>query len=91
MKAVRETFIEAVTKLGKETITTADIKNIMADTGIAHPYWFTNQKDLRIGRGVYDASEYVAKVVKLPKTTITKTPTAAQVDGSVASQQASQS
>ena len=78
MKAVRETFIEAVTKLGKETITTADIKNIMADTGIAHPYWFTNQKDLRIGRGVYDASEYVAKVVKLPKAkaTITKTPTA---------------
>ena len=55
MKAVRETFIEAVTKLGKETITTADIKNIMADTGIANPYWFTNQKDLRIGRGVYDA------------------------------------
>ena len=76
MKAVRETFIEAVKKLGKESITTADIKDIMVDTGIAHPYWFTNQKDLRIGRGVYDASEYVAKVVKLPKTTIKKTPTA---------------
>ena len=77
MSKVRQTFIDAVTKLGKETITTDDIKNIMADTGIAHPYWFTNQKDLRVGRGKYDASEYVAKVVKLPKTkaTITKTPT----------------
>ena len=78
MSKVRQTFIDAVTKLGKETITTADIKNIMSDTGIAHPYWFTNQKDLRVGRGKYDASEYVAKVVKLPKkkATITKTPTA---------------
>ena len=76
MSEVRNTFIEAVQKLGNETITTADIKNIMSDTGIAHPYWFTNQKDLRVGRGVYDVSEYVAKVVKLPKATITKTPTA---------------
>ena len=33
MSKVRQTFIDAVTKLGKETITTADIKNIMADTG----------------------------------------------------------
>ena len=47
MSKVRQTFIDAVTKLGKETITTDDIKNIMVDTGIAHPYWFTNQKDLR--------------------------------------------
>ena len=49
MSKVRQTFIDAVTKLGKETITTDDIKNIMSDT-IAHPYWFTNQKDLRVGR-----------------------------------------
>ena len=34
MSKVRQTFIDAVTKLGKETITTDDIKNIMSDTGI---------------------------------------------------------
>ena len=44
MSKVRQTFIDAVTKLGKETITTLDIKNIMADTGIAHPYCSQTKK-----------------------------------------------
>ena len=43
MSKVRQTFIDAVTKLGKETITTDDIKNIMADT-VSYPYWFTKKR-----------------------------------------------
>ena len=50
---IREKFINAIVALGKPTITTDEIKSICGDIDIAHPYWFTNDDDNRVKRGVY--------------------------------------
>ena len=50
---IREKFINAIVALGKPTITTDEIKSICGDIDIAHPYWFTNDDENRVKRGVY--------------------------------------
>ena len=50
---IREKFINAIVALGKPIITTDEIKSICGDIDIAHPYWFTNDDDNRVKRGVY--------------------------------------
>jgi hypothetical protein len=50
---IREKFINAIVALGKPVITTDEIKSICGDIDIAHPYWFTNDDENRVKRGVY--------------------------------------
>ena len=50
---IREKFINAIVALGKPIITTDEIKSICGDIDIAHPYWFTNDDENRVKRGVY--------------------------------------
>jgi MoxR-like ATPase len=50
---IREKFINAVVALGQDTVTTDEIKAICAKQKIAHPYWFTNDDENRVKRGVY--------------------------------------
>ena len=50
---IREKFMNAVVALGKDTVTTDEIKSICAKQDIAHPYWFTNDEANRVKRGVY--------------------------------------
>ena len=50
---IREKFINAVVALGKDTVTTDEIKAICAKQKIAHPYWFTNDDENRVKRGTY--------------------------------------
>ena len=50
---IREKFINAIVALGKPIITTDEIKSICGDIDIANPYWFTNDDENRVKRGVY--------------------------------------
>lgn len=50
---VRQKFIDALKSFGKSTITKDEITNLCAEIDIAHPYWFTNDVDNRVQRGVY--------------------------------------
>ena len=57
---IREKFMNAVVSLGKDTVTTDEIKAICAKQDIAHPYWFTNDDANRIKRGLYRVPGSVA-------------------------------
>jgi len=49
----RNKFLQAVTELGKEILTTEDIKTISERIGINYPQWFTKDDTYRAGRGKY--------------------------------------
>jgi MoxR-like ATPase len=50
---VRGMFMNALVATGKNEVTVQEIKEICANKKIAHPYWFTNDSENRIGRGLY--------------------------------------
>jgi hypothetical protein len=63
---IREKFINAIVALGKPTITTDEIKSICGDIDIAHPYWFTNDDENRVKRGVYKVPN--SSIISQPQT-----------------------
>jgi hypothetical protein len=63
---IREKFINAIVALGKPIITTDEIKSICGDIDIAHPYWFTNDDENRVKRGVYKVPN--SSVISQPQT-----------------------
>jgi len=50
---LREKFINAIVSTGQQSITSDEIKSICSKIDISHPYWFTNDNNNRIKRGVY--------------------------------------
>jgi MoxR-like ATPase len=70
---VREKFLNALSNTGKTTVTIEEIKVICSKNGISHPYWFTNDEDNRVKRGVYKvpsaAIEMKAQVIPMAKQT----------------------
>jgi hypothetical protein len=84
--ANRQKFIDALVATGKDTVTLDEIKEVASNVGVAHPYWFTNDADNKIRRGVYRvpgasavtqpavAAETInmqAQVIEMPKNRIT--------------------
>ena len=51
--ANRQKFIDALVSTGKDTVTLDEIKEVASSVGISQPYWFTNEVDNKIRRGVY--------------------------------------
>jgi MoxR-like ATPase len=51
--ANREKFLAALVATGKDTVTLDEIKEIASNVGVAQPYWFTNDVDNKVKRGVY--------------------------------------
>jgi MoxR-like ATPase len=51
--ANRQKFIDALVSTGKDTVTLDEIKEVASSVGISQPYWFTNDVDNKIRRGVY--------------------------------------
>jgi hypothetical protein len=74
---IREKFMSAIVATGKQTVTTDEIKEICSKIDIAHPYWFTNDEDNRVKRGVYKVPtggqpvaqtiDMQAQVIPMPK------------------------
>jgi hypothetical protein len=50
---VREKFLNALMSTGKNTVTVDEIKSICNVNKIAYPYWYTNDENNRVKRGVY--------------------------------------
>jgi len=50
---VREKFLSAIQALGTDTVTVDQIKKICTKSKISHPYWFTNDPENRVKRGLY--------------------------------------
>jgi hypothetical protein len=50
---IRQKFMDALLSTGKQTVTLDEIKEICAKVKIALPYWFLNDEDNRVKRGVY--------------------------------------
>jgi hypothetical protein len=50
---VRQKFTDALLSSGKQTVTLDEIKAICAKINIALPYWFLNDEDNRVKRGMY--------------------------------------
>jgi MoxR-like ATPase len=84
--ANRQKFIDALVATGKDTVTLDEIKEVASNIGVAHPYWFTNDVDNKLRRGVYRvpgasavtqpavAAETInmqAQVIEMPKNRIT--------------------
>ena len=84
--ANRQKFIDALVATGKDTVTLDEIKEVASNVGVAHPYWFTNDADNKLRRGVYRvpgasaiaqpavAAETInmqAQVIEMPKNRIT--------------------
>lgn len=84
--ANRQKFIDALVSTGKDTVTLDEIKEVASNVGVAHPYWFTNDTDNKLRRGVYRvpgasavaqpavAAETInmqAQVIEMPKNRIT--------------------
>ena len=84
--ANRQKFIDALVATGKDTVTLDKIKEVASNIGVAHPYWFTNDADNKLRRGVYRvpgasvvtqpavAAETInmqAQVIEMPKNRIT--------------------
>jgi hypothetical protein len=84
--ANRQKFIDALVATGKDTVTLDEIKEVASNIGVAHPYWFTNDADNKLRRGVYRvpgasavtqpavAAETInmqAQVIEMPKNRIT--------------------
>jgi MoxR-like ATPase len=51
--ANREKFLAALVATGKDTVTLDEIKEVASNVGVAQPYWFTNDVDNKVKRGVY--------------------------------------
>lgn len=51
--ANRQKFIDALVSTGKDTVTLDEIKEVASSVGISQPYWFTNESNNKIRRGVY--------------------------------------
>jgi MoxR-like ATPase len=51
--ANRQKFLDALLATGQDTVTLDEIKDVASKVGIAQPYWFTNDVDNKIRRGVY--------------------------------------
>ena len=51
--ANRQKFINALVATGQDTVTLDEIKEVASNVGVAHPYWFTNDVDNKVKRGVY--------------------------------------
>jgi len=51
--ANRQKFIDALVATGQDTVTLDEIKEVASSVGVAHPYWFTNDTDNKVKRGVY--------------------------------------
>ena len=51
--ANRQKFINALVATGQDTVTLDEIKEVASSVGVAHPYWFTNDTDNKVKRGVY--------------------------------------
>lgn len=49
----RQKFLDAIIATGKDEVTIDEIKTICAKKKLSHPYWFTNDVDNRVKRGVY--------------------------------------
>ncbi len=49
----REKFMNALIVTGKQTITIEELKSLCSQNKISHPYWFTNDVNNRVKRGVY--------------------------------------
>jgi midasin (ATPase involved in ribosome maturation) len=64
---VREKFMSALLNMGKNEVTLQEIKNICAKNKIAHPYWFTNDDNNRLSRGLYKVP-ILSKVVNVSST-----------------------
>jgi hypothetical protein len=74
---IREKFLNALAATGQSTVTIDEIKSICEKNKISHPYWFTNDSENRVKRGVYqvptsrgDVSEPVnmqAQVIPMAK------------------------
>ncbi len=83
--ANRQKFIDALVSTGKDTVTLDEIKEVASSVGVSQPYWFTNDVDNKIRRGVYRvpgvsvisqpvAAETInmqAQVIEMPKNRIT--------------------
>ena len=50
---LRDKFLEALIKTGKESVSKSEIKTIMGKLGITNVQWFTKNESNRIGRGLY--------------------------------------
>jgi midasin (ATPase involved in ribosome maturation) len=64
---VREKFMGALLNMRKNEVTLQEIKNICAKNKIAHPYWFTNDDNNRLSRGLYKVP-ILSKVVNVSST-----------------------
>jgi MoxR-like ATPase len=51
--ANREKFLAALVATGKDTVTLDEIKEVASNVGISQPYWFTNDANNKLRRGVY--------------------------------------
>ena len=49
----RQVFLDAIIATGKTQITTDDIRDIVKETGLKWPKWFSNDESYRIKRGLY--------------------------------------
>lgn len=52
-KAKREQFLDVLAKSGKQEITKSEIDSLCAENGLNFPYWFTNDTNNRVSRGLY--------------------------------------
>jgi hypothetical protein len=51
--ANRQKFLDALIATGQDTVTLDEIKDVASKVGISQPYWFTNDVDNKVKRGVY--------------------------------------
>lgn len=63
---IREKFMNALIATGQKEITVQEIKDICAKKKIAHPYWFTNDEENRVSRGVYKVPGFSQSVEITP-------------------------
>ena len=57
----RQKFFNALVATGKNTVTLDEIKTIASKLKIGQPYWFTNDENNRVKRGVYKVPVVSAK------------------------------
>jgi len=49
----RQAFLDALIATGQDVVSLTDIKTIASDAGLAIPYWFTNDEQNKVKRGLY--------------------------------------
>ncbi len=77
----RQAFIDAILATGKTQVTTDDIRDIVEQTGLKWPQWFTKDESYRIKRGLFrvpgvsgdsPAIQMTAQVIPMAKPTPTE-------------------